>query len=247
MSTPRVTVERSWTITTWNVQGARKPSPAALADALCTESPDVIAIQEIRRGATAELAAALGMQHTWALKHYPYSPLLRGAAEGLAVLTPHVLTETGHQVISDSNLTWTHRRRIAQWAIVSRTDASGYRVYNAHLSPGDKAAERLTEATRVTAIAAAHGDAPSAVVAGDFNDADDTSIIAALPGLEAMAPPFTNPASAPTQTLDHVLIPAAACNVAVTVPAGGAEWAALSDHLPVTVRFTMDWVAGDFV
>jgi len=27
--------------------------------------------------------------------------------------------------------------------------------------------------------------------------------------------------------------------VSVTVPAGGATWAAISDHLPVTVRFTL--------
>ena len=226
MSSSHVTVERSWTITTWNVRGTKQPDPSALAAVLRRETPDVIAIQEIRRGAADALAGELGMDHSWALKHYPFTPLIRGAAEGLAILTPHALAQTGHQVISDAGSTWTYRRRIAQWATVSRTDASGYRIYTAHLSPGDRSAERLAEANRIAAIASVHGDAPAAVVTGDFNDANDTSIIAALPGVEAIAPPFTNPASMPSQTLD---------------------WSALSDHLPVTVRFTMDWVAGDFV
>jgi endonuclease/exonuclease/phosphatase family metal-dependent hydrolase len=55
-----------------------------------------------------------------------------------------------------------------------------------------------------------------------------------------------NPAAAPTHVLDHVFLMADANNVATTVPAGGAEWAELSDHLPVTVRFDLDWVQDDF-
>lgn len=246
MSSSHVTVERSWTITTWNVRGSRRPDPASLGEVLRLEEPDVVAIQEIRRGAAADLAAELGMDHIWALKHYPFTPLLRSAAEGMAILTPHVLSQAGHQVVSDKDSTWTYRRRIVQWAVVSRHDASGYRIYNAHLSPGDRASDRRIEAGRIAALATQHGDAPPPVIAGDLNDANDPSVIAALPGVEVMTPPFTNPAGSPTQTLDHVLVPASAGDVSVTVPGGGERWAALSDHLPVTVRFTMDWVAGDF-
>lgn len=246
MSSSHVTVERTWTITTWNVQGSRRPRPSDLADALRVESPDVIAVQEIRRGTAERLATELGMDHTWALKHFPFGPLFRSAAEGLAILSPHDMTRSGHRVVSDSTSTWTYRRRIAQWSVISRSDASGYRIFNLHLSPGDRAEQRRGEAARVASIAAELGDAPSAVVAGDLNDADDPTIIAALPGVEVTAPPFTNPSSAPTQTLDHVLVPTGARDVTVTVPSAG-RWSSLSDHLPVTVRFTMDWVAGDFV
>jgi endonuclease/exonuclease/phosphatase family metal-dependent hydrolase len=83
---------------------------------------------------------------------------------------------------------------------------------------------------------------PPPVVAGDFNDADDPSIIDALPGVEHVPAPMSNPSEAPTQALDHVLLPEHARNVEVEAPAGGQQWAAISDHLPVTVRFTLPGV-----
>jgi endonuclease/exonuclease/phosphatase family metal-dependent hydrolase len=84
------------------------------------------------------------------------------------------------------------------------------------------------------------------VVAGDFNDSRDAAIVDALPGIEGPATAPTNPAGAPTQRIDHVLVPEAATDITVTVPMGGAEWAAVSDHLPVTTSFGLDWVEGDF-
>jgi len=240
------TEARTWTVTTWNVHGSDKPDAPALAAALALESPDVIAVQEIRKQQAQDLAQQLGMRFAWALKHYPLSPLLRGAAEGMAIFTPHALDAAGHSEISDAKSTWSYKRRIAQWCLVQRPDASAYRVYNLHLSPDDDAAERRAEAAVATSLVTAHGDAPPAIVAGDFNDGTDTSIIDVLPGIEHIASPATNPAAAPTQALDHVLLPADARNVATTVPAGGPEWATLSDHLPVTVRFDLDWVKGDF-
>jgi len=240
------TEARTWTVTTWNVHGAGKPDVPALVATLSLEAPDVIVVQEIRKHQAEDLARHLGMQHTWALKHYPFSPLLRGAAEGMAVFTPHVLDGPGHCEISSGASTWSYKRRIAQWCLVSRPDTSAYRVYNVHLSPSDAAAARRAEAVVVAGLVAAHGDAPPAIVAGDFNDDTDATIIDALPGIEHIATPSTNPSSAPTQALDHVLLPADARNVSTTVPAGGPDWAALSDHLPVTVRFDLDWVRGDF-
>jgi endonuclease/exonuclease/phosphatase family metal-dependent hydrolase len=91
----------------------------------------------------------------------------------------------------------------------------------------------------VAAIVDAIGDDPSPVVAGDFNDADDPTIIETLPGVEHVVPSSTNPSEHPTQVLDHVLVADDATDVSVDVPAGGAEWAAISDHLPVTVRFSL--------
>ena len=50
---------------------------------------------------------------------------------------------------------------------------------------------------------------------------------------------MSNPSDFPTQSLDHVLLPAHASNVTVSAPEGSEQWAAISDHLPVTVRFTL--------
>ncbi len=240
------TEARSWTVTTWNVRGSAKPDTEALAAALETESPDVVVLQEVRQSQARQIAEQLGMRYTWALKHYPFTPLFADAAEGLAIMTPHLLDAAGHSEVSEGRTKWRYKRRIAQWCLVGRADTSAYRIYNLHLSPGDEGPARYAEALAVGEIMAAHGDAPPAVVAGDLNDDTDPSIIAALPGIEHITPPATNPAASPMQVLDHVLLPPDAANVSTTVPAGSPDWAALSDHLPVTVRFDLDWVEGDF-
>lgn len=241
------TEPRNWTVLSWNVRGTAQPDLDKIATAIRVESPDVVVLQEIRRGQATQLAATLEMKFTWALKHYPFSPLLKNAAEGLAIMTPHALDAAGHAEVSTGKSKWTYHRRIAQWALVGKPDTSAYRVYNLHLAPGNQPAERRSQAVTFSEIVASHGDAPPAVVAGDFNDDKDPSVIFALPGVEHVSPPPTNPSAIPTQALDHVLLPADARDVSTTVPAGSAEWATLSDHLPITVRFTLDWVAGDFV
>lgn len=237
---------REWCVTTWNIRGAGRPDLDDLAAVVRAASPDVVVIQEVRRAQAAALAERLRMRYTWARKHWPWTPLLWRLAEGMAIMTPHALDAAGHTEISDGASSWSYRRRIAQWALVGRADTSAYRVYNAHLSPHEARAERRAEAVRVAEIVAEHGDAPPAVVAGDFNDHSDPHVIYALPGLEHVVPSPTNPADVPTQVLDHVLLPADAVDVAVSTPAGGPEWAKRSDHLPVTVRFSLDWVVGDF-
>ena len=131
------------------------------------------------------------------------------------------------------------RRRIAQWALVGRPDRSMVMIYNLHLSPHEDVDSRRFEAARVSEIVAAIGDDPPPIVAGDFNDADDPTIVYVLPGVEHVVPSNTNPSQHPTQLLDHVLLPADATDVSVSVPRGGTDWAAISDHLPVTVRFSI--------
>jgi len=133
-----------------------------------------------------------------------------------------------------------------QFCLVGRPDTSAYRIYNLHLSPGEASADRRAEAVRASEIIDEHGDAPPAIVAGDFNDDTDPTIVFALPGIEHLVPAPTHPAHQPTKVIDHVLLPTDAANVTSTVPGGGPDWAALSDHLPVTVRFDLDWVEGDF-
>ena len=236
-----------WTVLTWNLQGSKRTDLTRVSTAIERDDPDVVVLQEVRRPQAKELAQRLSMTHTWAEKHHPLRPLFPSRAEGAAILTPHELGSPGHERVSSTAWKRSYRRRIVQWATVSRSDASGYRVYNAHLSPHDLRTARLHEATRIAELAVQHGASPPTVVAGDFNDHDDPEIIGILPGIEAVPPPPTNPAAAPTQALDHVLVPPDTSDVSVSVPAGGREWAALSDHLPVTVRFTMSWVRGDFV
>ena len=236
-----------WCVTTWNVHGSEEPDVASLATAIGVEAPDVVVLQEIRDHQADDLARSLSMRYSWALKHSPYTRLLRSRSEGMAIMTPHALGAPGHTEISEHQPIRSWKRRIAQWALIGRPDHSMVMIYNLHLSPHDDAEARWQEAHRVREIVASIGDDPFPVVAGDFNDADQPMIVAELPGIEHLEPPPTNPAESPHQRLDHVLLPVSADDVAVTVPAGGSEWAAMSDHLPVTVRFTLPIAAGVFV
>ncbi len=240
------TIGREWTVLTWNIQGRKRTDLERLAVVISSESPDVVVLQEARKPQARKLADRLSMTQCWAEKHHLFRPLFPGWAEGAAILTPHRLTSADHAQVSSETSKRSYRRRIVQWATITRDDASGYRVYNAHLSPHDLSTQRLAEATRIAEIAESHGDAPPTVVAGDLNDAGEPQIIAALPGIEVLSAPLTNPSRSPTQALDHVLVPHEATDVSIGVPTGGDEWAELSDHLPVTVRFTLDWVAGGF-
>jgi endonuclease/exonuclease/phosphatase family metal-dependent hydrolase len=228
-----------WCVLTWNVHGSALPDIESLAAAVRDESPDVVVLQEIRKRQATALATALQMRYSWVVKHYPYTKLMWRRAEGMAILTPHLLDAVGHTEVSNDQPIRSWRRRIVQWGLVGRADRSMVMIYNLHLSPHDDAQARRSEAAAVSELVASIGDDPPAIVAGDFNDAGDPSIIEILPGVEHVAPSMTNPSAAPTQVLDHVLLPPTARTVTASVPSGGAHWAAISDHLPVTVRFTL--------
>ena len=227
---------------TWNVHGSEGPDIEAIAERIRVESPDIVVVQEIRKAQAGSLGSALGMRHSWAHKHNAYTKAMWWRAEGMAILTPHLLAEAGHREISDEQPVRSWRRRIVQWARVRRPDRASVMIYNLHLSPHDDADARRSEAERVKQIVTAIGEDPPPIVAGDFNDADDPTIIAALPGIEYIAPSNTNPSRQPTQVLDHVLLPATALDVSVDVPGGGGDWEVISDHLPVTVRFSLQRV-----
>ena len=236
------TVGREWAVLTWNIQGSKSTDLARVADVIAAESPDVVALQEVRRPQAADLADRLSMSSVWNEKHHPWRPLFPSKAEGAALLSPHTLSDTNHAAVSDVSSRRNYRRRILQRALVERADGSAYRVFNLHLSPHDMHEARRNEATRISAIARSLSDSPPTIIAGDLNDHGSSEMITLLPGIEAIAPPPTNPSHAPTDCIDHVLVPPAASAVSVSVPAGGTEWAELSDHLPLTVRFTLDWV-----
>ena len=228
---------------TWNVHGSSRPSARGLARVIAEQQPDVVALQEVRWHQAALLSRSLGMRRVWVLKHFPYSPLVPWAAEGMAILTPHQLVRPGARTVSRGATVLTYRRRLAQWATIVRghpADGEEVLLFNVHLSPGELAEQRRSEASNVDAAARRLTGALPLVIAGDLNDADDPSIIATLPGVEAEAPAFTNPADRPSQTLDHVLVPTGAAVQRTHVPAGGRAWARLSDHLPVTVTFSLE-------
>jgi endonuclease/exonuclease/phosphatase family metal-dependent hydrolase len=229
-----------WSVLTWNVHGSARPDVELLATAIRTESPDVVVLQEVRRSQAGALARALTMRYTWALKHAPSTRLLWWRSEGMAILTPHLLDAAGHTEISDDQPMRSWRRRIAQWGLVGRADRSMVLVVNLHLTPHPDGAEaRRNEAARTTELVERMADDLPVIVAGDFNDAGEAAVIATLAGIEHEAPAPTSPADEPHQVLDHVLLPSSATEVSVTVPAGGPTWAAMSDHLPVIVRFRL--------
>ncbi|MGA9276023.1 endonuclease/exonuclease/phosphatase family protein [Ilumatobacter sp.] len=228
-----------WTVLTWNIQGAKPTDLGRIAEVIRGSSPDVVVLQEARRSHSDGLASALTMSSKWHEKHHPWRPFLTDRAEGATILSPHTLIDPDHDRVSDAESMRTFRRRIVQWGVVERPDGSRCRVFNVHLSPHDLAEQRRTEAERITAIAGRFGDGTPTVVAGDFNDHGTSEIVDLLPGIEALPPPPTNPSERPTDHLDHVLVPATATDVSVSAPAGGDEWAELSDHLPLTVRFSL--------
>ncbi len=228
-----------WTVLTWNVHGSQRPDVEGIAAAVRAEAPDIVAIQEIRKRQAAALAELLQMRYTWSLKHEPYTKLMWWRSEGMAIMTPHLLDAVGHTEVSEGQPMRSWRRRIAQWGLVGRADRSMLMIYNLHLSPHDAAESRRAEAQRVSELVASIGADPPPVVAGDFNDAGDPSIVELLPGNEHLAAPLSNPSESPSQALDHVLLPADAQGVVVSAPEGGETWAAISDHLPVTVRFSL--------
>lgn len=232
-------VPARWTVTTWNVHGSAHPDIVQVAERLSAEAPDVVLLQEVRKPQAAELARRMAMRFTWARKHSPYTQLVPRLAEGLAILTPHSLGAAGHTEISHGERSSSWKRRIAQWTLVARPDGSTVRVYNLHLSPHVGGADgRRAEAVRLAEVVTEHGALQEVVVGGDFNDDQDSTVIYALPGIEYLPAPPSTPAEAPTKCLDHVLVPIDADEVSVTVPAGDEAWAAISDHLPVTVRFS---------
>ncbi len=236
-----------WTVLTWNVQGAKSTDLDRIASFVRDHAPDVVLLQEVRRPQYEQLAGALGMTANWTFKHFAFSPFFTRFAEGTAMLTPHRLSATGDMVISSVRTRRSWRRRTVQWGLVERADHTAYRVVNAHMTPHGLRRQRLEEAERITQLVEELGDEPPVVLGGDFNDREHPELVLALPGVEHLRPAATNPAEDPIHVLDHVLLPAEATAVSVTVPAGGPQWHGVSDHLPVVVRFSLRWVRGEFV
>ena len=158
----------TWRVLTWNILGARQPNLDVITEVIAGYAPDVVALQEVQRRQTRGLARRLGWKVVWTRKHYPYSPLVWWRAEGLAVMTPHVVSDLISISISPGVSTWTYLHRVAMAATVTRPEADALRVINTHLASHD-ADQRIAQARRVVPLI---GDHRPAVVAGDLNAMD---------------------------------------------------------------------------
>ena len=226
----------TWRVLTWNILGARRPNLDVIAEVIASYSPDIVALQEVQRHQAGGLARRLGWPVLWTRKHYPYTPLVWRRAEGLALMTPCSLADTVTASISPGVSTWIYLHRVAMAATVKR-DGEAIRVANTHLA-SHSADERIAQARRVAALV---GVGRPAVVAGDFNSVDEAEVIREFRAVDVVDPggDYSNPSIAPNQRLDYVLVPETATVTDRLTPQGGAQWDALSDHLPVLVEFAV--------
>ena len=194
----------TWRVLTWNILGAGRPNLDVIAEVIAGYAPDVVALQEVQRHQARGLARRLGWRVLWTRKHYPYSPLVWWRAEGLALLTPHGVSEMISASISPGVSTWTYRHRVAMAATVSR-DGDRLRVANVHLGTHDPD-ERIAQARRAVPII---GNRRPVVVVGDFNAADEVEVIREFGVLGLVDPggDFTSPAIAPRQRLTTYWFP----------------------------------------
>jgi endonuclease/exonuclease/phosphatase family metal-dependent hydrolase len=228
-----------WRVMTWNGRGAARPDLGRLAEIIDGHRPDVVAVQEIRRSQARSLATSLGWSHRWTRKHYPYSPLMWWLAEGLAVISPHVLTDRARRSLTPGVSTWTYRHRVVLAATVRRNGAS-LRVYDVHLAAHHNPDDRIDQAERVAIMV--DGDHPSAaVVAGDLNAPGEVEVVRPFHrvGLRDPGGGPTHPSMAPRSRLDYILVPEAARVIDRHAPDGGDDWRELSDHIPVVVEFEL--------
>jgi endonuclease/exonuclease/phosphatase family metal-dependent hydrolase len=225
-----------WRVMTWNVLGSKDPDLARVVGVIRERDPDAVALQEVRRGQIRRIARELGWQFSWARKHYPYGPLLWWRAEGLAIVSPWAVSHTLHTTITPGVSTWIYKHRILMAVTITRRDAA-LRVFNTHLA-SDDVDQRIAQAARVADRIRADTSRVF-VLTGDLNTTagGEVEVLRELREVGLVDPggTVTNPAIAPRQRLDYVLVGASATVQESQTPDGGESWAQLSDHLPVLV------------
>ena len=154
----------------------------------------------------------------------------------MAILSRTALEETSSEVLTPAVRSWTHRRRIVQYAQIP---SLGIWVANVHLASHAEGAARTNQAAMVAMQLGS--ETGRWVVAGDFNAVDEPALW--LPFADVGITDawiggagFTNPSGAVRQRLDRVLLGADLVAVSLDVPADGPAWARRSDHLPVIAR-----------
>lgn len=172
------TVPRRWTIATWLVPHAGDDTEA-IVRALDASAADAIALQSVRERSLVEIGAALGMHHSWELSHHPRSRLLPGSAVGLAVLSPHHVTDSHSTVTNEHRSTWSTKRRIVQTALVERADHSASAIRHA-LGP-------------VRSDHAPHGGMPMVRIRPEQVGVDASRAVELPPGSETIAAETSRP------------------------------------------------------
>lgn len=226
------------TVVTWNLQGSRRPDPAAVAAALAAFAPDVVLLQEVQRRQLRAVCAATGWSGTWRFKHWG----VRIPPEGLGVLTRGSIDAVRRRILAHPYGWWNWRRRIAVHATVT-VDGRSRTVVDTHLGAGVPATERVRQ---IAVLLDAAGDAQ--LIAGDLNAEPESAELRAFrdagwrdaerrlrpdgrrPSTNWAPGPRTAP---PTQRLDYLLVRDGATVVDAFVPDDWPRWAALSDHVPV--------------
>ncbi|HAS13419.1 MAG TPA: hypothetical protein DCS55_23380 [Acidimicrobiaceae bacterium] len=236
-------------ILTWNVQGRARPDLESLATVIADSLPDLVALQEVQRAQARWLATRLGWSLVWRCKHWP----LVAPAEGLALLSPSPAEDVATVHLAHPYRVWSWRRRIAVRATVVGADGPLV-VVAVHLGAGVGDAERARQAELAVGLLGA-GPAPvgRGCVVGDLNTHPGSEVLAAFAahGLRdawgELHPDEQGPTNwsstrrdrPPDQRLDYALIGGGLEVVDVAVPdaaePGFERYAALSDHLPVTV------------
>lgn len=236
-------------ILTWNVQGRARPDLESLATVIADSLPDVVALQEVQRAQARWLAARLGWSLVWRFKHWP----LVVPAEGLALLSPSPVEDVATVHLAHPYRVWSWRRRIAVRGTAVAADGPLV-VVAVHLGAGVGDGERARQAELSVGLLGA-GRAPvgRGCVVGDLNTRPGSEVLDAFAAhglrdawgdLHPDEPGPTNWSRgprdrAPDQRLDYALVGGGLGVVDVTVPTHGEpgfeRYAALSDHLPVTV------------
>jgi endonuclease/exonuclease/phosphatase family metal-dependent hydrolase len=249
-------------IVSWNIHGAVRPDLDDLSTTLASFDADAIGLQEVRRHQARRLSINLGYHCVWVFKHNGYSRFLPRFAEGLAILSRWPMTHDGDTELGGPRSRSDFRRRVAAWATIEHPDGD-FCFVDTHLASGNDAEERVRQASDVHRllrdglIQDCHHDdhehddrrEPPTLVVGDLNDHREPDVVNALAGdllrdAWVIAPGrsrsgLTNPASAPHQRLDHVLIPREWSVSRVEVPDPDDAWSRRSDHLPVIVTVQM--------
>lgn len=126
------TVPRTWSIASWLVPHL---DVGVIGDSIAGLDVDAVALQSITNDDVERLADRLGVRHAWELSHHPTSRLLPGSGVGLAVLTRHAIGDSASVVTNNHSSTWSRQRRIAHFAVVERSDHSGYTIGHAVGAP----------------------------------------------------------------------------------------------------------------
>ncbi len=166
-------------VMTWNLRGTGRPDLDEVAGRILAAHPDVVGIQEVRRGQAAKLASRLRWHHHWALKHFSYGPLT-WLAEGMAVLSPHPMPLHTRTVLNPHARPWSYRRRIMQRAVLGGPHGP-ISIVNAHLASHESNGERAQQAEVLAGeVRRNRDDNVITLVIGDLNAADEPTTLAPL-------------------------------------------------------------------